>query len=43
MMHGKSENMALIVGGSGDRDNAIVLRPFDERQSSSDASRWKKL
>ena len=30
-------------GASGDRDNTIVLRPFDESQSSSDGSRWKSL
>ena len=38
------QNMALIVGeASDDRDNTIVLRPFDESQSSSDGSRWKSL
>jgi hypothetical protein len=30
-------------GASGDRDNTIVLRLFDESQSSSDGSRWKSL
>jgi hypothetical protein len=36
--------MALnAVGAGGDLNNNIVLRPFDESQSSSDGSRWKRL
>ena len=30
-------------GAGGDWNNTIVLRPFDESQSSSDGSRWKRL